>query len=315
MGKTIIFVHGRSFKPEKKDLWANWKAAVEHGIRRDRPGMMNRWTNARKELVYFGDLSNTFLRSQGQRYSARADVEARRQTLDRLSGFAANQFTRARYRNLPGKNSYKEFLADVGASILGPVRLTEGLVATVAPDMREYWNFDSSFGTNVRGEMIQPLKRAMNRGDRIMIVSHSLGTMISYDTLWKFCRMSEYRPKYTNRRVHTWVTLGSPLGDETVKRNLKGANAEGERRYPNNIVHWHNVAAEDDFISHDSKIANDYKAMYRLTGIKEISDHKIYNLAVRGAPPELKSNPHHGAGYLIHPKVTKLITDWLADEV
>ena len=24
------------------------------------------------------------------------------------------------------------------------------------------------------------------------------------------------------------------------------------------------------------------------------------------------SNPHHGAGYLIHPKVIKLVTNWLA---
>ena len=308
MSRSIIFVHGRSFKPPKQDLWKLWNEAVQHGIGRDRPGMLRRYRNAKKEFVYFGDISNSFLRSKGHKYNAKSDVQSRKQTLAALIAYSKGQFSKATYKKLPGKTSYKEFLADVGASILGPLRLTEGLIATVAPDMREYWNFDSAFGTNVRGEMIGPLKRAMNRGDKILVISHSLGTLISYDTFWKFCRTAEYRPKYSSKKIHTWVTLGSPLGDETVKRNLKGANAEGERKYPDNILHWHNVAAEDDFISHDSKIANDFRRMHSLTGIQEISDYKVYNLAVRSG----KSNPHHGAGYLIHPTVVKIVTDWLA---
>ena len=308
MNKSIVFVHGRHFKPEKKDFWALWNHAMQLGITRDRPAMLERYKKASKELVYYGDLSNTFLRSKGGKYHPQDDVDSRKQTLAALSVYSANQFNKKTYNKLPGKASYKEFFADVGASILGPIRLTEGLIATVAPDMREYWNFDSEFGSSVRGTMIAPLQRAMNRGDKIMVISHSLGTMVSYDTFWKFCRSSDYRPKYTDKKIHTWLTLGCPLGDETVKRHLKGAKAEGERRYPDNIVHWHNVAAEDDFISHDSKIANDFKKMHKWTKIKEITDHKIYNLAVRSGD----SNPHHGAGYLIHPKVVKIVTDWLA---
>lgn len=309
MNKTIIFVHGRHFKPDKNHLWASWNSALQHGITRDRPGMLNRYKNASKEFVYFGDISNSFLRSRGEKYNAQADVQSRRQTFIALTAYSAIQFNRATYKKLPGITSYKEFLADVGAPVLGALRLTEGLVATVAPDMREYWNFDSAFGSNVRGTMIAPLKRAINRGDKIMVISHSLGTMIAYDTFWKFCRSSDYRPKYTNKKIHTWITLGCPLGDETVKRHLKGSKAEGERKYPDNIMHWHNVAAEDDFISHDSKIANDFKKMHRLTKIQEITDHKIYNLAVRSG----SSNPHHGVGYLISPKVVNIVTDWLAE--
>lgn len=308
MSKSIIFVHGRHFKPAKSDLWASWRRALAHGITRDRPGMLNSFREASKELVYFGDISNAFLRSRGDSYDGVADALSRRKTLTDLQAYGTNEFTKARYNKLPGKASYKEFLADVGASVLGPLHLTEGLVSAVAPDIREYWNFDSEFGSNVRATMIDPLKRAMNRGDRILIISHSLGTMISYDTLWKFCRTAEYRPKYTKKKIHTWVTLGSPLGDETVKRNLKGAHADGARKYPDNVLHWHNVAAEDDFISHDSKIGNDYRRMKKLGLVRSITDHKIYNLAVRRG----SSNPHHGVGYLAHPKVVKIVTDWLA---
>ncbi len=307
MGKTILFVHGRSFKPKKTALRSNWLCAIEHGIARDRKGKLAAFKKARKEVVYYGDLSNALLRSKGKRYQEKEDIKSRAETLAALKKFDAGQFTKAMYRKLPGKNSYKEFLADVGAVALGPLHLTEGLVSVVAADMRQYWNFDSEFGSNVRARMIGPLKRAMNRGDKIMVVSHSLGTLIAYDTFWKFSRTAEYRPKYTNKRVDTWITLGSPLGDETVKRNLKGAGASGPRRYPGNIKRWENVSAEDDFISHDSKLSNDYKAMYKNSLVDEINDQRIYNLAVRRG----NSNPHHGAGYLIHPKVIKLITDWV----
>jgi hypothetical protein len=307
MGKTILLVHGRSFKPQKTALRSNWLSAIEHGIERDRKGKLGAFKKAKKEMVYYGDLSNAFLRSKGRKYSEKEDIESRRQTLAALKGFNANQFSKATYRKLPGRASYKEFLADVGAVTLGPLRLTEGLVSVVAADMRHYWNFDSEFGSNVRATMIGPLKRAMNRGDKIMVISHSLGTLVAYDTFWKFSRTAEYRPKYSTKKIDTWITLGSPLGDETVKRNLKGARASGPRRYPGNIKRWENVSAEDDFISHDSKLVNDYKRMYKERLIDEINDHKVYNLAVRRGG----SNPHHGAGYLINPKVIKLITDWL----
>ncbi len=307
MGRTILFVHGRSFKPEKAALQSSWFSAIEHGIQRDRKGKLAAFKKAKKELVYYGDLSNAFLRLSGQKYREEEDLESRKETLAALKEYNASQFTKAAYRKLPGKASYKEFLADVGAVTLGPLRLTEGLVSVVAADMRQYWNFDSEFGSNVRSAMVGPLKRAMNRGDKIMVVSHSLGTLIAYDTFWKFSRSGEYRPKYSNKKIDTWITLGSPLGDETVKRNLKGAGASGPRRYPGNIKRWENVSAEDDFISHDSKLSNDYKRMVKKGLVDEINDQKIYNLAVRRGA----SNPHHGTGYLIHPKVIKLITDWV----
>lgn len=306
MGKTIIFVHGRNFKPNRTALRSNWINALQYGIERDRNGMLPAYKRAKKEFVYFGELSNDLLKSKGHKYNEQSDIQDRKITLNTLRAYNSNQFTKTTYKKLPGKASYKEFLADVGAVALGPIALT-GLIGLVAPDMHEYWNFDSEFGTNVRAKMIDPLKRAMNRGDKIMVISHSLGTMIAYDTFWKFCRTAEYRPKYSNKKIDVWVTLGSPLGDETVKKNLKGANADGSRRYPSNISRWDNVAAEDDFISHDSRLANDYKDMYKYRLIDDIHDHKVYNLAVRDGD----SNPHHGAGYLISPRVVQLVSDWL----
>jgi hypothetical protein len=42
--------------------------------------------------------------------------------------------------------------------------------------------------------------------------------------------------------------------------------------------------------------------------LSRIRDYRIYNLAVRYG----KSNPHSFMGYLVHPRMTKLVADWLS---
>lgn len=302
MGKTIILIHGRSFKPPKNSLKKIWFKALRFGIERDDPDKLMAFDRARKEFIYYGDISNEFLGSPDF-----DDTASRWETLEDLKKYGRNDFTKAKYKRLPGKSAWKETFADVSAGLFSAIRLSEHFVSCVAPDMREYWNPDTQYGSEVRYPMIAPLKHAMRRNDEILVISHSLGTMISYDTFWKFCRYGEYRPNYTEKKIHLWITLGSPLADETVKRYLKGARASGYWRYPSNIVRWVNVAAEDDYISHDGKVANDYAEMKKLGLIGSITDKRVYNLAVRDG----KSNPHHGAGYLIHPYVAAVVAEWL----
>ncbi len=307
MGNRILFIHGRSFKPSRKVLRQLWISAVRTGIRRSRPERLDRFDAARKEFVYYGDLSNRYLRSTGKTYSAAKDAESRRVTLADLEELKSNQFTRARYRKLPGRTSLKEFFADAAAGPLNWFGLSEKAIGMVAPDMLEYWNPDSSFGSDVRWECTEALRRGMSSGDRLLVVAHSLGTLIAWDTLWKFSYRGEYR-RFRNKRVDLFITLGCPLGDEMVKDNLIGSRAAGSRRYPANLLRWENVSAEDDYISHDQKVANDYKKMLQCDlPIRSIRDHRIYNLSVRNGG----SNPHSSAGYLIHPKVSDLIAGWL----
>ena len=41
--------------------------------------------------------------------------------------------------------------------------------------------------------------------------------------------------------------------------------------------------------------------------VSAVNDHKIYNHAVRYG----RSHPHCSIGYFIHPRVSKIIADWL----
>ncbi len=309
--KTLILVHGRNWKPARTDLRKLWLDALAHGIKRDAPEALCDFNAAKKEFVYYGDISNAFLKEKNPDEPIPDDTQSRRDTLNQLKAWNSNQFTKSNYNKLPGKESFREGVADVLSPLLRFFRLSDDLINLVAPDMGEYWKGeDSSFGSSVREPMIAPLKRAMDSNDSVCVLAHSLGSMIAYDTLWKFSYRSEYRPKYDTKKVDLFMTLGSPLADETVKGGLFGARASGPRKYPNNIRRWVNIAAEDDFISHDQKVADDFKKMKRYGNVDSIKDHRIYNLALRKG----KSNPHHSGGYLLHPKTTSTLVEWLKSE-
>ena len=308
--KTVLFVHGRSFKPPAADLKRLWLAALRHGLSRDRPELLARFNAARKELVYCGDLSNRYLRATGRTFDASAGLADRRRSLAQLKARSAGNFGRRAYRDTPGRSPYKEFLADLLGSPLNALRLSDRLLSIVALDMAEYWNPEAALGSEMRLRMVKPLKRALRLDGSVLIMSHSLGAVVTYDTLWKFSHAGEYREAFSHRMVDVWMTLGSPLSDETVKRHLRGSLARGPRRFPANVRRWINVAAEDDYIAHDQRAANDYAAMTRAGFVESISDRRIYNFAIKGG----QSNPHASSGYLVHPTVVSLVADWLQDD-
>ena len=253
----------------------------------------------------YGEISNEFLRNMGNTYDESQDVEDRNECLERLKAYARTDFLgddgRAGYQALPGSSPWKERLADIFSGIADATRIASPIIQLVNRDLVHYWEPDAAFGTDVRWTLTVPLRDALLTGDEILLVAHSLGTMISYDVLWKLSHYGEYsdlRNRLSNfgeKRPVTFVTLGSPLGNETIKRHLKGSNATGFRRYPSLIRTWHNFAAEDDYVSHDETLADDYRKLVRDGFIESIADHRIYNLALRHGT----SNPHHGAGYLI----------------
>ena len=92
--KTVLFVHGRDFKPPPADLKRLWLAALRHGLARDRPEQLARFNAARKELVYYGDLSNRYLRATGRTFDATADLADRRRSLAELKARSAGNFGR-----------------------------------------------------------------------------------------------------------------------------------------------------------------------------------------------------------------------------
>ncbi len=308
--KHIIFIHGRATKPLEQNLRMLWYEAIVHGLNRDFGDTeITNFHNVSKKFVYYGHISNEFLHENNGDVIP-DDYVSRLASLEQMKVYMASDFNKDNYNLLPGKNSTYEFFADLLSSPLSLFSLGQKLIGTVAPDMREYWNPEAYFGSDIRFEFTKALVDAFDdkKNHKILIVAHSLGSIVAYDCLWKLSHYGEYRSKYQNCKIDL-ITLGSPLGDENVKKELKGKNSIGLRKYPHNIKSWTNISAEDDYICHDSKIANDFREMVDLKLINNIKDiNSIYNLTVRNG----KSNPHSAIGYLIHPEFIKVLNNWLS---
>jgi hypothetical protein len=313
MAKRFILVHGRGFKPEREVFERTWSEAISHGLERDRgAGTRSRFESCVRDFVYFGEASNEFLSDRTGPYDREADIADRQHCLNALQQLEARDFLdergRENYEKGPGQRNFAAMLVSLAADPLAWLGLGARAIAFKAPDLREYWNPDSDFASRVRWKLTEVLEPALFAGDDILLVAHSLGTLIAYDNLWKLSHYAEHRRVFeTGHKLTRWITLGCPLGNPTVRKNLKGHRASGARRFPANIREWINVAAVGDYISHDRTVRDDYRAMLEQGLIESIEDRRIFNLAIRHG----RSNPHHGAGYLIHPTVIAAIADWL----
>ncbi len=182
--------------------------------------------------------------------------------------------------------------------------MTDKAIGRRIPEVVAYWKDSDGFRTQIKARLMDEIRAALDEESDILVISHCLGTMVAYDAFWELSRGEDAHPE---SKIDAWITVGSPLGDEFVKRNLAGASERGDQRFPGNILSWYNISAEDDFTCHDETVANDFSQMLDHHLISQIRDFRIYNLAVRYG----RSNPHNALGYLIHPRTSKLVGDWL----
>ena len=307
-GRTLLFVHGRYFKPAANDLMDISVAAMTAAIERDCPDVIDKFHAMGKYIAYYGDISNEFLEKMGERFDEKLDIGDRRNALQRLRAIEKKKnFGVGRYDRVPGKTAIAEFAADVVGPLLGTLGLSKKVISKIAVDLGEYWNEKSDFATRVRERVRTAICDSIDGDNRVLLVSHGTGCIVAYDVLWQLSNDAEYKQKFANRKVDLWMTLGAPLGDSTARKRLLGAGHKGLERYPSNVVSWHNVSAEDDYMSHDNTLADDFNQMLEQKQVSYIRDHRIYNLAVRYG----KSNPHSSVGYLIHPRIAQIISDWL----
>lgn len=309
-GRSLIYVHGRDFKPAAEDLFELVIEALAAGIESDYPEHLEDFHSLGKHLAYYGDTGNEFLLEKGGSYDEQLDLGDRRNALallrsrERPKGFKLSEYDR-----LPGKTALSEFAADVAAPIMSLLGLGDVLLSKVAADVAEYWNEqNAAFGDSIRSRVRDAVATALDREDNVLLVCHGSGCIVAWDVLWQLSHDPEWADKYGDKKIDTLLTLGSPLGDSMVRSRLLGAKSKKRERYPTNILSWHNVSAEDDYVCHDNTCADDYKPMMKQRQISSIRDYNIYNLAVRYG----KSNPHSSAGYLVSPVVTRLLNDWMS---
>lgn len=306
--RSVIFVHECGFKPSSEEYLDALIASVTAGIESDHAESLDLFASVSKYLAYYSDLSKEFLAAQSQYYDEQLDVSDLASALHELKSIDRKKgFRVGNYDKLPGKSSVKEFAVSLLAPLLSAVGLEKRLVAGISKDLGEYWKDNSDLGHAVLDRVRTTIQTALDRNERIMLIAHGTGAIVAYDALWQLSHDPVYAGQYKDSKIDVFLTLGCPLSDSTVCRQLKGARRKGRERFPTNVVAWHNVAAEDDYICHDNTVSDDFKAMLKQRQVSSIRDYHIYNLAIRYGV----SNPHSAIGYLVHPRVTRIVIDWL----
>jgi hypothetical protein len=169
-------------------------------------------------------------------------------------------------------------------------------------DTRRYFRNENKVATRIRRLVTDKIKEAWASGRQIMLIGHSLGSVIAYEVLWELSRREE-----SEVRIDCFVTIGSPLGLNFVKHRLLSAREQGARRYPGNIRHWINLSAIGEMTALDRVFADDYAEMLDLELVENITDHMDLVNYFRG-PEGL--NVHRCYGYMANEKTGAVVADW-----
>lgn len=169
-------------------------------------------------------------------------------------------------------------------------------------EVRRYFGDEDGIATEIRGLVARALEEAWHAGETVLLVGHSLGSVIAYDALWELTH-----ERADPRRVDLFLTIGSPLATRFIRSGLRGANRAGTDRFPANIRRWINFAAVGE-VTALRPMRPYFAPMIDLGLVESIEDHMdIYN-HFRG---DIGLNVHKSYGYLAHRAVAGCIGEWI----
>jgi hypothetical protein len=325
--KKIIMIHGLGSKPPPEITHRLWRRALIENIRVSNE-MLARSLEAHLNIFESAYWANFiphhipddagYSRKLGQQVDK--VIAERRKIGDRFHVGVGEKFG--------------SFFQDRGldlAKLLGNALNIKDDVMTRFLRETELYNQDQYIADQIRAPLENALRRAWDEGREPIILAHSMGSFISYDVLWRFAhRKTAGFGNYNNRRLKMFITMGSPLGDETV-RNLLFARHHKEhslrrRQYPTNIDFWHNYACLGDVVTHQKNFHDIfYQPMRELKlfptrppfrTIDYVDLHNPFEVVTHaGNRRREKRNPHKSFGYLVQPRLGSWIVDYLLDRL
>jgi hypothetical protein len=291
--KQIIFVPGKNPKPEEaQHSKLLWRTLVE-GARRADSSVANvlQASYAQFHLIDWNDLY----------YHSHEDITTDIPWVDALINKHGPTD-----QDIRDSNSWSTWLSRVlltmGDDIPLLIPLLPEDVRSAANEISRYFTNADNVGGEVRSLLKQTLRPMLEKQDDVLLIGHSLGSVIAYDTLWELSRQEGVKGKVD------FLTLGSPLGMHYMKHRLLGMNGQGKESYPDLIHHWINLLAEGDVFALNSNFKEGFHQMLELGLVESIEDHLqgIYNIFRSDEGLDC----HRSYGYMVSPAVGNIIADW-----
>ena len=168
-------------------------------------------------------------------------------------------------------------------------------------DLHRYLRNRNDIAEHTRQMLKMRLRAAIEAQRPILLIGHSMGSVIAWDSLWQMTQNERDRVD-----VDLLLTMGSPLGQRYIQRRLLGHDAVGDDRFPQGIRRWINLAAIGDLTAVDPILADDYAEMVRRGLVASIEDQRLHNwFRLEGV-----LNPHAEYGYLANDVTARIVADW-----
>jgi hypothetical protein len=291
--KHIIFVPGKNPTPEEGQYsQLLWRSLVE-GVRRADSQVAD-VLQVRYEQFHLIDWNGLY-------YQSHKDIASDMPWIDALINKLGP--TEQDIRDANSWNIWlSRFLLTMGDDIPFLIRLLPTEVRSTADEISRYFNNTDNVASEVRDLLKQALRPMLEQQDAVLLIGHSLGSAIAYDTLWELSHQDGVKGKVD------FLTLGSPLGMHYIQRRLLGMNGQKARKYPDQIRYWVNLSAEGDVVSLNRKFRECFRQMLELGLVESIEDHYqgIYNIFRSDEGLDC----HRAYGYMVSPAVGNVIADW-----
>ena len=168
-------------------------------------------------------------------------------------------------------------------------------------DLKRYIRNQSEIAEHTRQILKSSLRQAYAAKRPILLMAHSMGSVIAYESLWQMSRANR-----EPMRIDLLLTMGSPLGQNYIQTRLKGSDAIGKVRYPDNIRNWVNLTAVGDLTAIVPALKRGFGEMLQAGLVVDIDDRKIYNwFRLDGV-----LNTHAEYGYLANPETAAIVSAW-----
>lgn len=241
---VIIGVHGLSNKPDKDTLAGWWHDSIVEGLQVNRSF---KGDDVNFRSVHWADVMYPTPDPVPDAYAKAAPGALQRYRdswIDYLRGQALGVIGEA---------------IDGMKDMFGLSEVAEHVLKEKLPDLHKYYE-DAAIREELRGRLRDAIMDS--RDQRIMVVAHSMGSIIAYDTLRELGR------KEPNLAIDHFITIGSPLGLPHVKYKI--LQESPIIRTPSIVKRWSNFADRRDPVAADIYLKDDYEA--NCHGVRVVDD-------------------------------------------
>ncbi|WP_372369153.1 hypothetical protein [Candidatus Uabimicrobium sp. HlEnr_7] len=294
MTKIIIGIHGLANKPEESQLQHWWKEAIAEGLKKNYSSEID----FEFKMIYWADL---FYRHPlhddkdyefDSLYNSEPYIEAKDGA---LQPYETGWFQRIRTEMTDPSGRILDLIKDN----FNIESAADYLLSKFFKDLHFYYSgkkLKDREGNKIPAKEIlhKQISKVLgeNQDKEIMFVSHSMGSLIAFDSLHGLPQ---------NIKISEFVTIGSPLGISHVK--LKASDSGIPLKKPSCITgKWINYADKKDPIAIDSHLSDDYEG-----GVED--DMVLNDYESNG-----KRNYHKSYGYLRTPEFSKHAKRFLENE-